>query len=485
MSVWAVIKTSLFGLSAICMMAPEMLQAQLSEPIQAIVESGRTGDSFWAVVVTDSSGRYLEDYNREKLIRPASNFKLVTSAAALHTLGPDYTYTTSLYAIGRQEGNRWNGDLLIRGAGDPSISGEFADGNALFLFEKWRERLQSMGIEQIDGNLIGNESYFDDIPYPRGWEWDDLTFYYAPEINALSFNNNAVELEVLADGPVGSTPNIQWFPFNTPYVEFINEQLITPAQASYDESYRRELGSNTIYLRSTLPQGYYESEPLTVARPSLYFLDTFKRFLEQGGIQVSGQLIPDRQPRDWSQFQLLDEHKSVPLIRMIERKNRESDNFYAEMILKTMAAETYQTEGTTELGIEIVEQFMSEAGIDTAQVRMRDGSGLAPATLIKAGDLNRLLQHIKGYDWYELYYQTLSVAGVNGTLQYRFQNSPVKNRFYGKTGFMSGIRVLTGYLTTQSGEQLVVTIATNHYTVRTSTVDVLHERILEYLYNIY
>lgn len=485
MSVCPSIKFTLFSLLTLCVTVPDMLLAQMSEPLQAIVESGQTGDSFWVVVVTDSNGQYLEDYNREKLIRPASNFKLVTSAAALHVLGPDYTYKTSLYATGRQEGNRWNGDLLVRGSGDPSISGEFSDGNAFFLFEKWRELLQSMGIEQIDGNLIGNESYFDDIPYPRGWEWDDLTYYYAPEINALSFNNNAVDLEVLADGPVGSTPNIQWFPFNTPYVEFINEQMITPAQASYDESYRRELGTNTIYLRSTLPQGYYESEPLTITRPSLYFLDTLKRFLEQGGIRVSGQLIPDRQHRDWNLYELLDEHESEPLIRMIERKNRESDNFYAEMILKTMAAETFQTEGTTELGIEIVKQFMSEAGIDTAQTRMRDGSGLAPANLIKAEDLNRLLQHVKQYSWYDLYYQTLSVAGVNGTLQYRFQNSPVRNRFYGKTGFMSGIRVLTGYLDTQSGEQLVVTIATNHYTVPTSNVDHLHERILEYLYNIY
>ncbi|MEX0994826.1 MAG: D-alanyl-D-alanine carboxypeptidase/D-alanyl-D-alanine-endopeptidase, partial [Balneolaceae bacterium] len=416
-----------------------------------------------------------------KQIRPASTWKLVTSAAYLNFLGGDYTFVTGLYGTGRQEGNTWRGDLLIRGTGDPAISGEFYDGNPLFLFEQWVDSLKNMGIDRIDGNLIGNESFFDDVPYPRGWEWDDLSYYYGVEINALSFNKNVVDLEVVADGEVGQKPDIQWFPFNTPYVNFINEQVITPAGTSYDESYRRLLGTNTILLRSRLPRGYYETEPLSIAQPSLYFIDTFSRVLQMEGIRLTGRLITDRQERDWNDenyYRLIYEHESVPLRNMIEWKNKESDNFYAEMLLKTLAAETYGVEGSTELGLEAVKQFMYSVGVDTSRVTMRDGSGMASGNLVRSRDLNEFLKHIQSLDWFDDFYKSLSIAGVDGTLESRFHGSPVRDQFYGKTGFVSGVRTLAGYLRTESGRRLIVTIATNNYTARTSSVDRLHEKIL-------
>lgn len=466
----------------------DSVKGQVSEPLQAIIENGAASDAFWSVMVTDSTGAALEQYNADKQIRPASTFKLITTAALFQYLGGDYTFTTRLYGTGQQDGDTWEGDLLIRGSGDPSINGEFYEGNPLFLFEHWAEVLKSMGITRIDGNLIGNESFFDDIPYPQGWDWDDLSYYYGVEVNALSFNNNVVDLEVLANGDIGQKPEIQWFPFNTPYVNFVNEQVITPPQTSYDESYRRMLGRNTIILRSNLPQGYYETEPLSVTQPSLYFIDTFRRFLQMEGIRVNGQLITDRQNRNWedeNNYHVLHEHESYPLRRLIEWTNKESDNFYTEMLLKTLSAETYDTEGSTELGLEIVKQFMHTADMDTAKTTLRDGSGLASATLVRTSDLNRLLQKVQTFDWYEDFYKSLSVAGVDGTLESRFRGSQIRNRFNGKTGFVSGVRTLTGYLHTESGRRLIVTLATNNYSVKTSTVDNLHEQILEFLYSRY
>jgi D-alanyl-D-alanine carboxypeptidase/D-alanyl-D-alanine-endopeptidase (penicillin-binding protein 4) len=236
------------------------LNAQVSNSLRAIIEDGPAANSFWAVAVTDTIGRLIENYNASNLIRPASTQKLVTSAAYLHLLGPDFRYETTLYGVGEQDGATWKGDLLIRGTGDPTINDDFYD-DPLFLFDAWVQLFDSLGISKIDGNIIGNDSYFDDVPYPRGWEWDDLSYYYGVETGALSFNKNVVNLEVLADGEIGTTPDIQWYPFNTPYVEFINEQIITPPNASFQESYRRILGTNTIVLRSSLPKGYYETEP--------------------------------------------------------------------------------------------------------------------------------------------------------------------------------------------------------------------------------
>jgi len=344
-----------------------------------------------------------------------------------------------------------------------------------------------MGVKTIDGNLVGHDGFFDDVPYPRGWEWDDLSYYYAPEISPLSFNFNVVDLEVLAEGQVGSKPRIEWFPFNTPYVHFVNEQTIAPANTKFDESYRRELGTNTIYLRSRLPQGYYETEPLSVNNPSLYFIDTFKRYLEMRGIRVLGQLLIDKDRYDWtaSGFEPIHTHQSEPLHKMITWMNRESDNFYAEMLLKTLVAEKVGVQGSTKLGLEILKEYMDRMGMDTAAVQLRDASGMAPATQMKASDLNGFLVDIQSKAYFDYFYNSLSVGGMNGTLSFRFGNSPVFNKFTGKSGFMSGVRSLSGYLETRSGEKLVITMATNNYTLPTFLVDRVHQEILEYLYSAY
>ncbi len=143
------------------------VSAQSSE-ISTIIENSRASSAVWSVQVRDSSGNLLEDLNGNKLMRPASNFKLVTSAAYLEKLGADYQFRTTLYGRGEQIENRWVGDLIIEASGDPGINGLFTDGNALFLFEKWVHILHERGIRQIDGNLIGFDGLFDDVPYHKG-----------------------------------------------------------------------------------------------------------------------------------------------------------------------------------------------------------------------------------------------------------------------------------------------------------------------------
>lgn len=461
--------------------------AQISDQISSRIDNSHAGHAFWALDVRDSSGNIVESLNSNKLVRPASVFKLISTGAFLENLGSGYQFETTLYGRGRVDGDRWDGDLMVVGRGDPTINGEFYNNDPLFLFEIWYQLLDSLGIRHIDGNLIAQTGYFDDVPYPKGWDWDDLSYYYAPEISALSFNSNVVELEVDASGDIGSRPRIQWFPFNTSYVEFINEQVITPRSSRYNESYRRELGSNRIFLRSTLPQGYYETEPLSVPDPALYFVDTFRRYLEQGGIRVRGQLIVERDYMDEvdNSFTKLHTHRSEPLSRLVEWVNRESDNFYTEMILKTMAAEHYGVQGTTRLGLDQIREYMHYMQFDTASVSLTDGSGMASATLIKAGDLNRYLYNQKNSGHFDSFYKSLSVAGQNGTLSYRFGNSKIRGNFYGKTGYVAGVRSLAGYLDTESGQRLTVTIFTNHYTASTSHVDLIHQNILEYLYEEY
>jgi len=475
-----------FFLGLLCLSLPVTVSGQISAQIDFLIDRSRANDAFWAIHVTDSTGQTIESLNGDNLIRPASNLKLISSGAYLDLLGKDFQFETNLYGRGEIVDNRWVGDLIIEGSGDPSINGEFYD-DPLFLFEEWYQLLDSLGIEQIDGSIIAYDGIFDDVPYPRGWEWDDLSYYYAPEISALAFNFNVVDLEVVADGRVGGKPTIKWFPFNTPYVDFVNEQTITPPGTRYNESYRRVLGTNTIILRSTLPQGYYETEPLSVLSPSNYFIDTFTRYLEQSGIQVRGQLIVESDFYGWKTdgLELLATHKSEPLYKLVTWMNQESDNLFAEMLAKKISQHKFDTQGTTELGLQLIKEHMHSTGIDTSVVRLRDASGMAPANLIRASDLNQYLHFIKGKPWFDSIFESLSVSGLNGTLGHRFRNSKLNQRFYGKSGFMSGVRTLSGYLNTESEQQLTVTIATNNYTTSTSHVDWVHEQILEFLHQNY
>ncbi len=469
----------------ICM--PERVSAQVSPEILTLIKNSQSENALWSVQVRDIEGNIIEDLNGEQIVRPASNFKLVSSAAYLDHFGAEFTFETRLMGRGTQSGNTWNGDIVVEGSGDPTISGRFYNKDAFFVFEKWVNALLKQGITTIDGNIVGFDGLFDDVPYPKGWEWDDLSYYYAPETSSLSFNENVVDLEVIADGPVGSVPEIQWFPMGTDYVDFVNEQVITPQGTSFDEMYRRVLGTNIILLRSTLPQGYYETESLSITDPALYFLDTFKKYLENRGISVSGQIYTDSNFFDWNpeSYTVFNSHKSTELHEIIQELNRESVNFYSEMLLKKLAANKYNVKGSTELGLQELKEFMYSMNFDTTLVELRDASGMAPATLLKASDLNNYLVLIRDKEYFPEFFKSLAEGGLNGTLEYRFGSSPLKGLFTGKTGFVSGVRTISGYLKTEKGTELVVSLFTNNYTAKTSSVDFTQQKILEFLYHRY
>lgn len=465
------------------------LQAQpaLSPKLQQTILQNSADKAFWSLTVRDSTGEILEAYNSDKLVRPASNLKLLTTATVLHELGSDFTYKTNMYGVGRQDGNTWNGDIIFRGSGDPSLSGRFYNDDRLYVLEKFYSALKERGIEKISGNIIGNDSYFDAKPYPDGWSWDDLSFYYAAPINALSFNNNTVDLTVYARGDIGDTPSIEWFPFDTDYVEFVNEQNITPQNAEYDEYYQRILGTNTIILRSDLPKGYVEKEALSIQNPPLFFVDTFKKYLQDGGIQVDGHLMIDSHVHDWDnpRYQRLKVHESKPLGDLLHQLNKESDNFYAEMLLKTAAAERYNTQGTTDLGVALMKNFARSRGLNTSDMSISDASGMSSTTLFSTRALSKLLVSMQNHPEFEAFKNSLSQSGIDGSLQYRFRKSSLAGRILAKTGYVSGVRALSGYLQAQSDKTLIFSIVTNHYTTSTSYIDSLHESLLEKIYAAY
>lgn len=457
-----------------------------AQNISSIIDRSSNQEAFWSVTVRDDTGRILESLNSEKAIIPASNQKLITTAAILDHFGSDFRYQTNIYGEGALIGDTWDGNLVIKGSGDPSISGDLYNGDRYFVFNLFLEQLQDQGIKKIEGNLIADVSLFDEQTYPKGWDWYDFSFYYGVQISPLSFNNNAVDLEVFADGNIGEKPRITWFPDSTDYVQFVNEQVITNPNIDYDEYYRRELGGNRIVLGSTLPQAYYEDESLSIDNPPMFFMDSFKKFLQNHGIELDGFLVVSNEDQDVSSLQVLATHRSKPLSELVKWTNKESDNFYTEMMIKTLSADLSGQPGTFEHGIEEVRSFLFRMGVDTAYVQMNDGSGMAGGNFNKTSIISNLLAKLQDHSEFNAYFSSMSVAGIDGTLQHRMKGTPLYNNFKGKSGFVTGVRTLSGYFEAKSGKRIIVSIATNNYiSEKVRPIDAVHEQILMYLYNKY
>ena len=457
-----------------------------AQNLKSIIDRAPNQEAFWSVTVRDENGDILESLNSEKVIIPASNQKLLTTAAILDYFGADYQFETNIYGDGKLEGNTWKGNLIIKGSGDPSISGDLYNGDRYYAFRSFIEQLKEKGIQKIDGFLIADQSYFDDQLYPKGWDWYDFSFYYGVQISPLSFNNNAVDLEVFAEGDIGDTPRITWFPDSTDYVDFENNQVITHPATEYDEYYRRELGGNKIELGSSLPQGYYEDESLSIDDPNMFFLDSFKDYLNQNGIKFDGGIVVYGQPFKYDTTQVLASHRSNELSKLIDWANKESDNFYTEMLLKTLSAEKGRQPGSFEHGIKQVRTFVANLGIDTTYVQINDGSGMAGGNFNKTSILSDLLVKMQDHKEFDVYFNSMSVAGIDGTLAYRMKGTPLYKNFKGKSGFVTGVRTLSGYFEAKSGKKLIVSLASNNYiSEKVRPIDAVHEQILMYLYEKY
>ncbi|MFY0682917.1 MAG: D-alanyl-D-alanine carboxypeptidase/D-alanyl-D-alanine-endopeptidase [Balneola sp.] len=459
-------------------------QNTFAQSFEQVLKTLPNQEAFWSLTVLDESGNKIENYNSDKLIIPASNQKLYTLATALDRLGSDYVYYTNIYGNGNVVDSVYYGDIIIRGVGDPSISGFLYSEDRYSVFEKLTKQLRANGINKIEGSLIANVGYFDDRKFPIGWDWYDMSFYYGVEIAPLSFNNNAVDLVVDAQGKIGGTPTINWFPENTSYVTFINEQKIVEANKKYDEEYRKGLGLNSIYLGSKLPQGYKEEESLAISNAERYFLISFDTYLNNNGIRTNSkfELQENDIPDYWTYYDVLASHSSKPLSELVKWANKESDNFYTEMIVKTLAAEEQGIPGTFENGIKEVRNFLGEQGLDTTLVKMNDGSGLAMGNYTTTGNISKLLYSMKFHEESVVFYNSLPIAGIDGSIGHRFKGTELYNNVRAKTGYVGGVRTLSGYMTTSSGKKITFSLATNHFAGKVSPVDNSHQQILEYLY---
>lgn len=466
-------------------------RAQLAQAVSDAVESDAFGGGFWGVqVINLRSGEVLHARNATRPFVPASNVKLATTAAALDHLGPDYRYTTTMYATGPVEDGTLHGNLIVRGAGDPTLGGYRQRRDPAQVFRQWADSLRQAGITRIDGNVIGDAGPVPDPPFGHGWSWEDLSYGYGAPIGGLIFNENTVDLTVRGRN-VGQPARVQLTAFQTDYVSIQNRSRTVPTSAEDDEDYVRLPGTNTIRVRTRVYPSVVEDATIAISDPTRYFTHSLRTVLQRNGISVDGHaasldavgLTP--QYRD-STYQRVASYTSPPLARIARTLNYESRNLYAEQLLRTLALEVSpetsedHPPGSAPLGIEAVRETLVRAGVDTSRVELADGSGLSRQNLLTPRAVAKVLQHM----WVHpdsatstAFYESLPRGGEDGTLAYRFRG-PGAPEVQAKTGTLSQVSALSGYTTTAQGTPVAFSILSNHHLAESSRARAAQDTIV-------
>ncbi|MCS4197923.1 D-alanyl-D-alanine carboxypeptidase/D-alanyl-D-alanine endopeptidase [Salinibacter ruber] len=476
---------------------PQSTRAYIRSVVTDTIEAAPYTGALWGIEVTNlETGERLFQHNPDHLFTPASNAKLLTAAAALRRLGPSYRYNTRLYVDGPVRNGVLRGNLIVRGSGDPTLGGYAQRDDPTAVFRDWADSLRAAGITRIEGDILGDDNPFSDVPLGDGWGWNDVPYAYAAEINGLVFNGNTIDLEVRGR-QVGAPGRVTWSPFETDFVRVRNQSRTVPRDSTSDEDYERPFSENTFTVRSRIHPNEVQEETLTITEPTKYFTHTLRSVLLREGISVGGQGrdVDDSPltPRyEADSVRRVGTYRSPPLREVVQTMNHESQNLYAEQLLRTLAVvgppDTTAddlTEGSAALGALAVRTELSEVGIDTSRVRVVDGSGLSRKNYVRPRAMTRLLVHM----WSEApsdrraaFYDSLPTGGREGTLEYRFpRGAAARGEVRAKTGTLTGASALSGYVRTPRGTPLAFVIFCNHHLADAEDVRAAQDAIVNAL----
>ncbi|PYS90129.1 MAG: D-alanyl-D-alanine carboxypeptidase/D-alanyl-D-alanine-endopeptidase [Acidobacteria bacterium] len=437
-----------------------------------------------------NTGQIIFQQNAEKYFMPASNMKNFTVSTALEKLTPDFRFVTSIFASTTPDGNGAVKGIRVFGRGDISISDAFNDGDKFKGLDKLADAIVAAGVKRIDGDIIGDETYFTGSPVSGSWEWDDLQFYYGAEVSALPLNDNAQSLSVIP-GPVGYPCSVKFTPFN-PIVRITNLCTTTAAGTPRTLRIDKKIDRNIVEITGELPAGNAGfSGFVSVSRPAELFVALLKQRLEAKGVAVTGQtravntktLVPTDMNTEIAKLE------SPPLSVIAARTMKPSQNMYTETLLWTLGENwraklpAQSSRDSAELGLEAVKAFMKEIGVADDAFIQHDGSGLSRHDLITPEAVVQLYTYMgKQSRFSQTWRDSLTIGGVDGTLRSRFTGTKAAGNVRGKTGTIDQVSALSGYVTTASGEQLVFSMVVNGVN-ETRTRTGLLDDIVVYLAN--
>ena len=463
--------------------------SRLAGAIDAQLDARVFDDAYWGAYVVDlTENRVLYDRNAPRRFIPASNMKLYSTAAALDALGPEYRYATRLYADGEVRDGTLRGNLVVRGSGDPTIGGRYTDGDVTRTFREWARELRAQGVRRITGAIVGDDDVFDERALGKGWQWDDLVWYYGAEISGLQFDEGTTHLAVSGTSP-GRRARIAVSP-DVGYVRIDNETTTTSG-GRIREGYARDLSSNSFTVTVSVPAGSVEREDVAISNPTGYFVHTFRSVLRAEGIAVDGPAVDvdewDGGRLNYGAMRPLAVHLSPTLREIAEQTNTDSNNLYAEHLLRTVGVvgnPEGEERGSAEAGVAAMEGFLGRAGIDPASLSIADGSGLSAlsrVTPLATVQLLRAMHEHPERATAQAFYASLPRGGYTGTLKRRYRSGDARGNVRAKTGFITGARTLSGYVTAANGHLIAFSLMCNHYSTQTSRVNQAQDAIVELL----
>jgi D-alanyl-D-alanine carboxypeptidase/D-alanyl-D-alanine-endopeptidase (penicillin-binding protein 4) len=437
---------------------PECSTAQpLQSQIESLLDDRRAENAFWGVSIYDlARDSLLYSRNGRRGFLPASNQKLFTTAAALDLLGTTHRYETTLAFDGTTKDSVMQGDLRLQGVGDPTF-GSTARGMSDPLRE-WAQRLAEMGVRRIEGRLIGDDDVFLDGFYPDGWSTNYLTRQKGQQIGVraggLSYRDNTVPVTVRATQP-GAPPDVSTQPEGVLDVD--NQAVTSERWRGSTLLINRTFSTNKVVLTGAVARSYEGERNVPVSDPTAFTLRIFLKRLQEAGIETDLDLVDvDAVEDSGSEGEPLFVHISPPLSEIVEVINKRSNNFYAEQVFRT-----YGWGGSTRGGIRRTEAFLRRAGIDTRALSINDGSGLSRKDLVTPRALRELLVHMSEHPAWDSYLGSLPRGGErNTTLSLRLGRTAVQ----AKTGSLSFIRSLSGYVERPDGGRVAFVLFANNYT---------------------
>ena len=428
--------------------AGDICPGELGAQVDAIANRPEFSRSRWGILIQPlSSTATLYSRDAQKYFIPASNVKLLTTAAALQKLGADFRIKTSVYS-------GENGSLYVAGRGDPSITEA--------QLKSLAQQLKRRGVDRVN-ELIGDDSYFQGSAVNPNWEWEDAQAGYGAPINSLIFNQNAIEL-LLSPQELGQPLKVtfaepklanQWQIQNNSVTVAQNESEFIEVGREFDRPAIRVSGQLKVGAES-------ESAYVAVVNPANNFLQHFQQALAAEGIPVKQALVASVS-RNFNQE--LATIESPPLAELVRETNRESNNLYAEVLLRLLGKVTdkmpQQQEDTYELGLKELKTALTQLGVNPNSYILADGSGLSRHNLISPEALVQTLRFMANSPAASIYRQSLPIAGESGTLKNRLNSIPNRVILQAKTGTLSGVSALSGYIEVPDYEPLVFSIIVN------------------------